>query len=275
MFSYQQFSQDWKGRAAHCATLSIGAVAVFLSIFLIAETVYTAAVTRQIDDQTYGPSISISGKGKAVATTTDIVATFTFGASATSESVPSAKDQSAKVVNDVLAYLKTQGVAKEDTETQYYNIAPHEEWISEPCPVGSGYCPGGRYAPVGFTVDQSILVKVRDTNKAGEILSGIAEKNVTNLSGLNFTIDEVEKLRDEARALAIEDAKVRAEATAAALGVKLGKIIGMYESSGGGYPMYEAYDYAAPAMGKSISPDVPVGEQDVEVSIDVQFEIEG
>lgn len=275
MISYQQFSSDWKGRAAYCATLSIGAAALFLSVFLIAETVYTAIAASQLDDQSYGPSISISGKGKAVATTTDIVATFTFGASATSESVPSAKDQSAKIVNDVLAYLKAQGVDEKDTETQYYNLSPREEWVSEPCPVGGNYyCQGGRSVTVGFTVDQSILVKVRNTDKAGDILSGVAEKNVTSISGLTFTIDEVEKLKDVARTLAIEDARARAEVTAAALGVKLGKVIGMYQSSGPGYPMYDSYEQASAPMGKSISPDVPVGEQEVEVSVDVQFEID-
>lgn len=276
MISYQNFSQDWKGRAAYCATLAVGAVATFLSAYLIVQTVSVAQDIEMAEDANYGPTISITGKGKATASSTDIVATFTFGASATSESVPSAKDQSAKIVNEVLAYLKSQGIEKEDTETQYYSLMPKEEWIPEPCPLGASYCPGGRYAPVGFTVDQTITVKVRDTDKAGDILSGVAEKNVTSISGLTFTIDEAEKLQDVARAEAIADAKARAQAVAVELGVELGDIVGMYESTGG-YPMYESYDaYGGMApMAKSISPDIPVGEQEVEVSVDVQFEIEG
>jgi uncharacterized protein YggE len=277
MISYQNFSQDWKGRAAYCATLAAGAIATFLSAYLIVQTVSVAQDIAMADDVNYGPSISVSGKGKAVASSTDIVATFSFGASATSESVPSAKDESAKIVNEVLAYLKSQGVDEKDTETQYYNLMPKEEWIPEPCPLGASYCPGGRYTPVGFTVDQTILVKVRDTDKAGDILSGVAEKNVTSISGLTFTIDEDEKLRDIARADAIADARERAKAIAADLGVELGEVIGMYESRGG-YPMYESYDayggMSAP-MAKAISPDIPVGEQEVEVTVDVQFEIEG
>lgn len=273
MISYQNFSQDWKGRAAYCATLTVGAIGLFLSLYLIAQTVSVIQTVSLADDTNYGPSISVTGKGKAVASSTDIVATFTFGASATSESVPSAKDESAKIVNDVLAYLKSQGIDEKDTETQYYNLMPKEEWIPEPCPMGMAYCPGGRYAPVGFTVDQTILVKVRNTDKAGDILSGVAEKNVTSISGLTFTIDEVEKLQDVARADAIADAKERAKAIADELGVELGDVVGMYQSTGGGYPMYESYDaYGAPAV-KAISPDIPVGEQEVEVSVDVQFEI--
>ncbi len=273
MISYQQFSADWKGRAAYCATLSLGAVAVFLSIFLIAETFYTAASTSQLDEQTYGPSISVNGKGKVSADKEDIIATFSFGASATSESVESAQEQASKVINDSVAFLKDQGGDEKDIETQAYNIYPHYEWVAEACPLGAQYCPGGRNLPVGFDVSQTIVVKVRDTNKAGDIFSGIGKKNVTNVSGLSFTIDGIEELKDKARALAIADAKARAQANADALGVELGDIIGMYESTPGYYPpMYEGMG-AGYDMAVKTSPDVPVGEQEVEVSVDVQFEI--
>lgn len=274
MFSYQQFSAEWKTRAAYCATLSLGAAATFLSIFLIAQTFYTIEATSQIDEQTYGPSISINGKGKVSADKEDIIATFSFGASATSESVESAQEEAAKVINESLAFLKEQGIDEADIETQSYNIYPHYEWIAEACPYGVQYCPGGRNVPVGFDVSQTIVVKVRDTAKAGDILSGIGQKKVTNISGLTFSIDDVESLKDKARAAAIADARARAEVIADALGVELGDVIGMYESTPGYYPpMYEGaggYD----AMSVKAAPEVPVGEQEVEVSVDVQFEIE-
>lgn len=275
MFSYQQFSADWKARAAFCATLSLAAAATFLSAFLIAETVYTVVATKQIDEQAYGPSISVSGKGKVAADKEDIIASFSFGAQATSESVSSAQEESAKTVNEAIAFLKGQGVAEEDIETQSYDIYPHYEWIPEPCAPGAVYCQGGRSVPVGFDVSQTVTVKVRDTAKAGDILSGVGKKNVTNISGLSFSVDDVEELKDKAREAAIADAKARAEKTAAALGVKLGNVIGIYESSGNpGYPMYEG-GYDTYAMGaKSTSPEVPVGAQEVEVSVEVQFNIE-
>jgi uncharacterized protein YggE len=274
MISYQNFSQDWKARAAYCATLSVGALVLFWSVYLIVQTVSVAQNIAMADDINYGPSISVTGKGKAVAEKEDIIATLTFAAEATSESAESAQEESAKIVNAAMEFLKTQGIAEKDIETQSYSVYPHEEWIPEPCPIGASYCPGGRYSNVGFQVYQSILVKIRDTSKSSAILSGLGKKGVTNVSGLSFSIDEVEGLQDKARAEAIADAKKRAEAIAAELGVELGDIVGMYESMGGGYgySMYEGYGYdmAAP---KAISPDVPVGEQEVEISVDVQFKI--
>ena len=87
MISYDKFSADWKSRAAYCATLAVGAVAVFLSVFLIAQTVRTSLAAAREGDQMYGPSISVRGTGKVVAAPEDIIATFSFCAQATSESV--------------------------------------------------------------------------------------------------------------------------------------------------------------------------------------------
>lgn len=273
MLSYQQFSADWKGRTAHCATLAVGAIAVFLSVFLIAQTIYTAIATTQLDEATYGPTISVTGKGKAVAEKAQIIATFTFGATATSESVESAQDESAKVINSAIEFLKSEGIDEKDIETQGYNIYPREEWIPEPCPMGSTYCPGGRYSSIGFQVDQTVRVKVRDTAKAGDILAGVGKKNVTNISGLTFTIDDVDALKDKARAEAIADARERAEKNAEALGVELGDVIGMYESYNPGYPMYGEMGGSYDAYAMKTAPELPVGEQEVEVSVDVQFKI--
>jgi uncharacterized protein YggE len=274
MISYQQFSADWKSRAAYCATLSLGAVAVFLSIFLIAQTVHSIAATDREGDQMYGPSVSVRGTGKVVATSTDIVATFSFGAQATSESVGSAQEESAKVVNAAIEYLKGKGVESKDIETQSYNIYPKQEWIPEACV--NGYCPGGTYKDVGFTVEQYVKVKVRDTAKAGEILSGIGQQNVTNISGLTFSIEDDEALKDKARQMAIEDAKERAETLGDSLGVKLTRIVGMYEYQEPGYPPYpyaeRGMDMAMSAV--PVSPDVPVGDQEVEISIEIQYALE-
>ena len=38
MLSYQQFSADWKGRTAHCATLAVGAIGENLTTEGLLET---------------------------------------------------------------------------------------------------------------------------------------------------------------------------------------------------------------------------------------------
>ena len=243
---------------------------MFLSAFLIAETVYTVRSTGHLDDYSAN-SISVSGKGEVTAKPEDIIATFSFGAQATSESVDSAQEQSAKSINDAIAFLKAEGVDEKDIQTTAYDVYPHYEWIDRPCT--NGYCPGGSSVPTGFDVNQTVTVKIRDTKKAGEILAGIGKKNVTNISGLNFTIDDSEALADEARELAIKDARERAIGIADALGVELGDVVSFYENGPTPYPMYEG-GYAMDAMSVKVSPDVSTGEQKVTVEVSVNFQIE-
>lgn len=273
MIGYEKFSSDWKSRAAYCATLSVGAIALFLSVFLIAQTVRVALAADREGD--FGPSISVRGTGKVVAAPEDIIATFSFGAQATSESVETAQEQSAKTINDAIAFLKEQGVDEKDIQTTAYDVYPRYEWIEQPC-TAQGYCPGGRSVPVGFDVNQTVTVKLRDTSKAGDALSGIGKFNVTNISGLNFGVDDEEALRDKARQAAIEDAKARAESLGESLGFDLDRIVGMYEyqkDPGYPYPMY-AEQAMGGDMAVRLSPDVPVGEQEIEVSVEIQYAIE-
>jgi uncharacterized protein YggE len=60
---------------------------------------------------------------------------------------------------------------------------------------------------VGYTATQSISVKVRDADNANEVRTGLANLGITNISGPTFSIDDEDKLKDEARSLAIEKAR--------------------------------------------------------------------
>jgi uncharacterized protein YggE len=70
-------------------------------------------------------------------------------------------------------------------------------------------------------VTQTISIKVRVTEKAGEILSGAGSRGATNVSGLTFTVDDEEKVLAEARTKAIADAQEKAEELADELGGNL------------------------------------------------------
>lgn len=276
MISYEKFSQDFPRRALYCATLSVGAVAVFLCAFLIVKTVHASVETANLKDQFYGPSVSVRGHGKVVVTpeSASFVSTFSFGVQTTSESVETAQAEATRRINDAIGYLKSEGVKEEDIQTTAYNVYPHYEWIQEPCV--RGVCPPGQSVPTGFDVSQTVTVKVRDIKKSGDLLTGIGKREVTNISGLSFTVDDIEKVRDEARKMAIADAKERAEALADDLGVDLDRIQGMYEvQDGGPYPMYEAYggDMAMGAV-KAAAPEVSPGSQEIEVTIEIAYSID-
>ena len=109
------------------------------------------------------------------------------------------------------------GVEDKDVKTSGYALNPKYRYEQGVCTQWG--CPNGKQILEGYTVNQTVTVKVRDTAKAGDLISSVGTKGATNISGLSFTIDDDEKLKREARELAIKDAKENAAKLAEDLGV--------------------------------------------------------
>jgi len=118
-------------------------------------------------------------------------------------------------------------------------------------------------------------VKVRDLAKAGELLTGIGEVGVSNVSGLSFMIEDEDNVKNEAREQAIKEAREKAKELAKQLDVSLVRIVSFNE--GGNYPIYysrvatpEAYGMGGDA--KAV-PDIPTGENRIISNVTIVYEI--
>ena len=94
------------------------------------------------------------------------------------------------------------------------------------------------------------------------------------MSGPNFTIDDEEAFKREARKEAIEDAKEKARILADDLGVDLGRIASFSES-GNYYPVYgmgEAYK-TLDSVTSSAPAILPAGENTISADVTITYEI--
>jgi uncharacterized protein YggE len=123
-------------------------------------------------------------------------------------------------VDNVLKYLKEQKIADNDVKSEYGGINPKYSYEKDVCYTYP--CPPRDPKIVGYTATQSINVKVREVDNANIIRTGLAELGVENINGPTFSIDDIDVLREQAKSLAIKDAKEKAEILAKELGVKLG-----------------------------------------------------
>lgn len=251
-------------------------VATLGIVGIVALGAYTYYTVKQAKYMYSGPTtISITGTGEALATPD--IATFSFSVEAKEVDASVAQTKAAETMNALLAYLKEAGVEEKDVKTEYYNLTPRYEYPEVVC-MEWGYCPPRNDEPklIGYQVNQSVSVKVRDTKKAGEIISGIGEKGATNVSGLSFTIDDEDKLKAEAREKAIVDAREKANVLADNLGVRIVRMNGYWEEESG-YPMYGmggGMAYAEDsAMMKSVAPELPTGENTITVKVNITYEI--
>lgn len=224
-------------------------------------------------------SFSASGEGKVVSIPD--VAEFNFSViTQGGKDIAKIQEDNNKKINNAISFLKESDIEEKDIKTQNYNLEPQYEYY-ECRPViyteteTKKVCPPPQI--VGYKINQTVSVKVRDFAKVGNILSGVIEKGANSVSQLYFKIDNPNSIKNQARAEAIEKAKEKAKSIAKAGGFRLGKLISIDE--GGIQPTYSymkgmgmgetaSYDSVSPTS-SSIQP----GSQEVTVSVTLRYEI--
>ncbi|TSC52032.1 MAG: hypothetical protein LiPW41_580 [Parcubacteria group bacterium LiPW_41] len=254
-------------KAKQYALIGVGVAAL---IFSLAAWAYIDAYSKSIQPSSFR-SFSVSGEGKVISVPD--VAKFTFSViTQGGKNLGELQKKNVGLMNEAIAYVKDQGVAEKDIKTEGFNVEPRYQYYA----CREGACPPAEI--VGYTVSQTVGVKVRDFDKAGDILSGVVSHGANNVSGLQFTIDDPSIVMAKAREQAIQKAKEKAEQIADAGGFSLGRLLGI--SEGGYQPMYDNYLRNAKVMNMSESsaggapaPSIEAGSQDVSVSISLQYEI--
>ena len=158
--------------------------------------------------------------------------------------------------------MKKQKIEDKDIKTVSYNIYPQYTYPRYDKPVISGY-----------QVNQTMTIKIRNLDEVSAILDGVVSAGANQINSLSFEIDEPEKLKAEARKMAIADAKKKARELEKELGIDLGKIINFSENTGG-FPT-PVYLEAKGDMGGGgdSGPSVPSGENEISVNVYLTYQI--
>lgn len=248
----------------------VNIVLIILTVFLVVESIGGIKSLRDIDPA-YN-SISVTGEGEAVSIPD--IATFSFTVSADADVVSEAQGEVTKKMDAILDGLKKLGIEEKDIKTTNYSVYPKYTYPQIYCITTPCY-PAREQVQDGYTVSHDISVKVRDTSKAGEALALAGQEGATGLSSISFTVDDPDKIIEEARTLAIKDAKEKAALLSKDLGVRLVRVVSFYDNTGGPMPYY-AEGFGGDGMKATVSapaPTIPVGENKVTVNITVVYEI--
>jgi uncharacterized protein YggE len=216
--------------------------------------------------QTQPSAIQLTGTRLDVVATGEVsrvpdVARITAGVVTTAPTATAALAQNAAQMASVRAALKRAGIADRDIQTSSINLYP--DYRQDP--------QGTNPQIVGYRASNEVAVRFRDIAATGKILDALVAQGANQINGPMLAIDKPEAALDEARTLALANARARAELYARALGKRVGKILSISEaggSYGGPVPMMRMRAEAAQAT--SIDP----GEQSLTVSLSVSFELE-
>ncbi len=230
---------------------------VGILVFLVGQMIYQS---KTIDQQN-NYQITVSGQGK-VYVKPDI-ATVTLGLKTDGNNVQKITETNVIIMNKILNDLKGLGIEDKDIKTTQYSVAPKYNWIER---LGN--------IPDGYTIEQNIQVKIRNFDKIGEVLNIASNHGANITNSLQFTVDDPENFKEQARAEAIKKAKANAENLAKESGVKLGKLVNVYENYNS-YPTM--YDTAKLGMGGasefSPAPIIQPGQQEINVTINLTYQV--
>jgi uncharacterized protein YggE len=156
--------------------------------------------------------------------------------------------------------LTANKIATKDVATQSVSVYPEYTYPANATPVLSGY-----------RATQNFDITVRAASTAGAVVDAIVSAGGDNLqvnSASPFVLDN-DKATDTARAAAVARAKAKAASYAKLLGVKLGKVIYLDETSTPTpYPVF-----GVSAKADDAATQIDLGEQKVTVSVTVRWAI--
>ena len=160
----------------------------------------------------------------------------------------------------VRSALTASKVATKDVATQSITVYPEYSYPASGTPTLSGY-----------RATQSFDITIRNATTAGAVVDAIVEAGGDNLqvNGVSPFVLDSDKATETARTAAVKKAKAKAASYAKLLGVKLGRVIYLDESSTPtAYPIY-----TSTAKADSAATVVDLGEQKVSVSVVVRWAI--
>jgi uncharacterized protein YggE len=137
---------------------------------------------------------------------------LTLGVQTWDKDLDVAKGQNDRIVAEVLALAAEHGIAAEHVQTDYVSIEPRYR---------NGYYEESDF--IGYFVHKTVVITLRDLDKFEDLLADALEAGVNYVHGIRFQTTELRQHRDEARALAIQAAREKAEALVGELGQQVGE----------------------------------------------------
>lgn len=230
--------------------------------------------------------VSVTGAGKAYVKPD--IAMVSFGVTTEESKSQDAVNKNNEKMNAVIKAIKDLGIEDKDIQTTLYNLTPvyDYETILQPASMAKPTSSAGDMAvaypvPVrqgqvfrGYSLEQQISVKIRDFSKINSVLDKATSTGATNVGQLQFTVDNPDKVNDEARAIAIADAKEKMKSLAKESGLRIGKLVSV--SEGYGYPQPYGMGFGGAtkdAVTNSVAPEIQTGQQEVNLTVYLTYQV--
>ena len=244
------------------ATLLIGSLLLSACSQLpIVKASPTIEEQTSMSNQTaYAPvrTLSVNGIGKIVLVPD--MAYINIGVRNEDIDVTSALAINNDMASRIAEALKAKGVDEKDVQTTNFNVYPTQKYDNM-----------GNITSTAFVVENTINIKVNKLADLGALLDEAIHAGANNIYGIQFDIKDRQIVLDQARDLAIADAKARAQAVASVAGVELVQIQSINVSTPSYVQPYGAYGMGGGGYAKEMDSSVPVSAGQLEVTFEASL----
>jgi uncharacterized protein YggE len=188
------------------------------------------------------------------------MAEITVGVATVAAEARDALTENNALAEKLFAFLRDSGVRAADMQSTGLSVSPSYRHRRP----GEG----GKPEIVGYSVNNSLRVRVRDLDALGAILDGVVTAGANAVHGIRFDISNRAELEREASAKAVADAIAQARNIARAADVSLGPVLSI---NAGGH-VQPSPQFGVRLMEASSVP-VATGELTIGARVSAVFEI--
>ncbi|MFA5229988.1 MAG: SIMPL domain-containing protein [Candidatus Paceibacterota bacterium] len=248
-------------------------IAVGLAVIFALVTFGFYQMVKSDNESSQGRTTTLTAEGKV--TVIPDIAKISFSIALENVSIEKLTNENNLKMQTVIDYLKSVDIKEKDIKTTNYSLYPVYEEKCFNDHSGFRKC---NSELTKYKLDQVIEVTIRDFAKIDTIIGKVAELGVNNVSNLAFSVEDMEKVQNEAKIQAIQKIMERANDISNATKVRFGRIINIAENYNSyAYGKQIGYDTSAYRLESSIAPVSPApieaGSKDITATVSITFEI--
>jgi len=222
---------------------------------LLALTAICFVHAQQFDDR---PKIMVNGEAVVKVQPDQIV--INFGIETWDKDIMTAKQKNNEIMKKAITVIKESGVPDKEIQTDYLSVEPRYNDNYEKKDL------------IGYFVRNTFVVTMSDPEKVEDLVTAVLQSGVNYIHSINFQSTEFKKYREQARELALNAAKEKAEKMASALEQSIGDPLQISEGYGGFdwwyYNSWSGWGYGrSNTMSQNIVQNIPGGSDQISETI--------
>jgi uncharacterized protein YggE len=227
--------------------------------------------------QVYDNRPKITVNGEAVVRVNPDKIVVSLGIETWAEEIMYAKQKNNNILKKAITAIKELGIPEKNIQTDYLSVEPRykDDYNKENF--------------IGYFVRNIFAVTLTEPGKVEELVTKVLQAGVNYIHGIDFQTSEFKKYREQARDLALQAAREKAEKMAGVLGQSAGAPIeinenysgspwGYYSSWSGwgygrGYGMSQNVLQEVQGRDSEISDTIALGKISIRANVAVTFEL--